>query len=73
MKYGLTACKIGSYGNNPAKLTQRVFGKTLGYEDLDDRQIIRKNPLFQIISDHCIKDALPVILSQRLYALYHGI
>jgi hypothetical protein len=32
----------------------------LVYEDLNDHQIFRENPLFQIISDRFIKDALPL-------------
>jgi hypothetical protein len=41
-------------------LAQRIFGIALGYEDLNDHQTLREDPLFQIISDRGIKDDLPL-------------
>lgn len=41
-------------------LAQRIFGITLGYEDLNDHQSLREDPLFQIISERGIKDELPL-------------
>src|SRR4030043_561749 len=37
-------------------LAQRIFGIALGYEDLNDHQSLRQDPLFQIISERGIKD-----------------
>jgi hypothetical protein len=41
-------------------LAQRIFGIALGYEDLNDHQALREDPLFQIVSDRGIKDDLPL-------------
>ena len=41
--------------------------------NLNDQQILRENPLLQIISDRFIKDALPLTPPQRPHANYHGI
>ena len=41
-------------------LAQRIFGIALGYEDLNDHQSLREDPLFQIISERGIKDELPL-------------
>ncbi len=41
-------------------LAQRIFGIALGYEDLNDHQDLREDPLFQIVSDRGIKDDLPL-------------
>jgi hypothetical protein len=41
-------------------LAQRIFGIALGYEDLNDHQSLRQDPLFQIISERGIKDDLPL-------------
>src|SRR4030043_1233102 len=41
-------------------LAQRIFGIALGYEDLNDHQSLREDPLFQIISERGIKDDLPL-------------
>lgn len=43
-----------------AMLAQRIFGIALGYEDLNDHQYLREDPLFQIISERGIKDELPL-------------
>lgn len=40
-------------------LAQRIFGIALGYEDLNDHQSLRQDPLFQIISERDIKDDMP--------------
>jgi Transposase DDE domain group 1 len=41
-------------------LAQRIFGIALGYEDLNDHQSLREDPLFQIISERGIRDDLPL-------------
>lgn len=42
-------------------LAQRIFGIALGYEDLNDHQSLRDDPLFQIISERGVtKDGLPL-------------
>ena len=41
-------------------LAQRIFGISLGYEDLNDHQDLRQDPLFQIISERGIKDDMPL-------------
>ena len=41
-------------------LAQRIFGIALGYEDLNDHQGLREDPLFQILSERGIKDDLPL-------------
>jgi len=41
-------------------LAQRIFGIALGYEDLNDHQSLRHDPLFQIISERGVKDDLPL-------------
>jgi hypothetical protein len=41
-------------------LAQRIFGIALGYEDLNDHQSLREDPLFQIISERGIKDEVPL-------------
>ena len=33
-------------------LTQRVFGIALGYEDLNDHQTLRHDPLFAVVAEH---------------------
>ena len=33
-------------------LTQRDYGIALGYEDLNDHEILREDPLFQLLSGH---------------------
>jgi hypothetical protein len=37
-------------------LAQRIFGIALGYEDLNDHQALREDPLFALISERGIKD-----------------
>jgi hypothetical protein len=41
-------------------LAQRIFGIALGYEDLNDHQSLREDPLFQIISERGIRDEVPL-------------
>jgi hypothetical protein len=42
-------------------LAQRIFGIALGYEDLNDHQSLRDDPLFQIISERGVsRDELPL-------------
>jgi hypothetical protein len=41
-------------------LAQRIMGIALGYEDLNDHQSLREDPLFQIISERGIKADLPL-------------
>jgi len=41
-------------------LAQRIFGIALGYEDLNDHQSLREDPLFQILSERGIKPDLPL-------------
>ena len=41
-------------------LAQRIFGIALGYEDLNDHQTLREDPLFQIITERGIDDQLPL-------------
>jgi hypothetical protein len=41
-------------------LAQRIFGIAMGYEDLNDHQSLRNDPLFQIISERGVKDDLPL-------------
>jgi hypothetical protein len=41
-------------------LAQRIFGIALGYEDLNDHQSLRNDPLFQIISERGIKEDMPL-------------
>jgi len=45
----------------------------ISYENLNNHQILRENPLFQIISDRFIKDALPLIPPRQPHATYRGI
>jgi hypothetical protein len=41
-------------------LAQRILGIALGYEDLNDHQSLREDPLFAILSERGIKDDLPL-------------
>jgi len=41
-------------------LAQRIFGIAMGYEDLNDHQTLREDPLFQIVSERGVKDDLPL-------------
>jgi len=54
-------------------LAQRIFGIALGYEDLNDHQSLREDPLFQIISERGIKDDLPLASPPTLCRLEHRV
>lgn len=41
-------------------LAQRIFGIALGYEDLNDHQSLRQDPLFQVLTERGIKDDFPL-------------
>ncbi len=41
-------------------LAQRLFGIALGYEDLNDHQTLRDDPLFQTITERGIDDQVPL-------------
>jgi len=41
-------------------LAQRIFGIALGYEDLNDHQTLREDPLFQTITERGIDQELPL-------------
>ena len=54
-------------------LAQRIFGIALGYEDLNDHQSLRQDPLFQIISERGIKDDMPLASAPTLCRLENRI
>jgi hypothetical protein len=54
-------------------LAQRIFGIAVGYEDLNDHQSLRDDPLFQIISERGIKDNLPLASPPTLCRLENRI
>jgi len=54
-------------------LAQRIFGIALGYEDLNDHQSLRRDPLFQIISERGIKNDLPLASPPTLRRLENRI
>lgn len=41
-------------------LAQRIFGIALGYEDLNDHQTLREDPLFQTLTERGIDEQLPL-------------
>jgi hypothetical protein len=41
-------------------LAQRIFGIAMGYEDLNDHQSLRQDPLFQILTECGVKEDLPL-------------
>jgi hypothetical protein len=41
-------------------LAQRIFGIALGYEDLNDHQSLREDPLFQVLSERGVRTDLPL-------------
>jgi hypothetical protein len=41
-------------------LAQRIFGIALGYEDLNDHQSLREDPLFQVLSGRGVRVDLPL-------------
>jgi hypothetical protein len=54
-------------------LAQRIFGIALGYEDLNDHQSLRDDPLFQILSERGIKDNAPLASPPTLCRLENRI
>jgi hypothetical protein len=54
-------------------LAQRIFAIALGYEDLNDHQSLREDPMFQIISERSIKDDLPLASPPTLCRLENRI
>lgn len=54
-------------------LAQRIFGIALGYEDLNDHQSLREDPLFQILSERGIKDNTPLASPPTLCRLENRI
>jgi hypothetical protein len=50
-------------------LAQRIFGIALGYEDLNDHQTLRADPLFQILSERGIRPDLPLASAPTLCRL----
>lgn len=54
-------------------LAQRIFGIALGYEDLNDHQTLREDPLFQILSERGIKDDMPLASPPTLCRLENRI
>ena len=41
-------------------LSQRIFGIALGYEDLNDQQSLREDPLFQVVTERGVKKDQPL-------------
>jgi hypothetical protein len=41
-------------------IAQRIFGIALGYEDLNDHQSLRDDPLFQILSERGLDEDMPL-------------
>ena len=41
-------------------LAQRIFGIALGYEDLNDQQSLREDPLFQVVTERGVKKDQPL-------------
>jgi hypothetical protein len=41
-------------------LAQRIFGIALGYEDLNDHQSLREDPLFQVLSERGVRADRPL-------------
>lgn len=51
-------------------LAQRIFGIALGYEDLNDHQSLRQDPLFQVVSERGMtKNDLPLASAPTLCRL----
>ncbi len=50
-------------------LAQRIFGIALGYEDLNDHQSLREDPLFQVLSERGIRADLPLASPSTLCRL----
>ena len=41
-------------------LSQRIFGIALGYEDLNDQQSLREDPLFQVVTERGVRKDQPL-------------
>jgi len=54
-------------------LAQRIFGIALGYEDLNDHQSLRQDPLFQIISERGPLGGMPLASPPTLCRLENRI
>ena len=54
-------------------LAQRIFGIALGYEDLNDHQTLRANPVFQTITERGINEQLPLASPPTLCRLENRI
>jgi len=54
-------------------LAQRIFGIALGYEDLNDHQSLREDPLFAILSERGVRDDLPLASPPTLCRLENRI
>ena len=52
-----------------AMLAQRIFAIAQGYEDLNDHQALRDDPLFQIITNRGIDEQLPLASTPTLWRL----
>jgi hypothetical protein len=50
-------------------LAQRIFGIALGYEDLNDHQRLREDPLFQVLSERGVRADLPLASPPTLCCL----
>jgi hypothetical protein len=54
-------------------LAQRIFGIALGYEDLNDQQTLRDDPLFQTITERGLSDEQPLASPPTLCRLENRI
>jgi len=52
---------------------QRILGIALGYEDLNDHQTLREEPLFQTITERGIDEQLPLASPPTLCRLENRI
>ena len=50
-------------------LAQRIFGIAQGYEDLNDHQTLRDDPLFQVATDRTVDPELPLASTSTLWRL----
>ena len=50
-------------------LRQRIYALALGYEDLNDQQTLRDDPLMQLVTERGIKDDLPLASPSTLCRL----
>ncbi|RPJ23384.1 MAG: IS1380 family transposase [Planctomycetaceae bacterium] len=52
--------RVSTVHSQRTLLAQRIFGIALGYEDLNDHQSLRQDPLFQILSERGVRADLPL-------------